>query len=95
MQLAQASILDPTSFNNSQVVSQVFGDVNRLMAGRRKSDDDAESMQQAQMAAKRSAQYNNKIIINQQHYFTDSIKIYQNDGKNTGQATEPKIIGGR
>ena len=23
--------------------------------------------------------YNNKIIINQQHYFTDSIKIYQNN----------------
>jgi hypothetical protein len=25
------------------------------------------------------ASNNNKIIINQQHYFTDSIKIYQND----------------
>ncbi len=25
-----------------------------------------------------AAHFNNKIIINQQHYFTDSIKIYQN-----------------
>lgn len=27
--------------------------------------------------------FNNKIIINQQHYFTDSIKIYQNGSGNT------------
>lgn len=26
---------------------------------------------------------NNKIIINQQHYFTDSIKIYQNPNQQT------------
>eukprot|EP00347_Sterkiella_histriomuscorum_P022304 403330954 len=30
------------------------------------------------------AQNNNKIIINQQHYFTDSIKIYQNNGTEVG-----------
>jgi len=45
--LAQASILDPTSYNGSQVVSQVFGDVNKLMAGRRKSDDDATNIDHA------------------------------------------------
>lgn len=30
--------------------------------------------------------FNNKIIINQQHYFTDSIKIYQNGSGNTNLA---------
>ena len=33
----------------------------------------------------KKGQYNNKIIINQQHYFTDSIKIYQNQ-KNEGNS---------
>ena len=32
-----------------------------------------------------AAHFNNKIIINQQHYFTDSIKIYQNQNVDTDQ----------
>lgn len=34
-------------------------------------------------AATGTTHFNNKIIINQQHYFTDSIKIYQNGSGNT------------
>lgn len=37
--------------------------------------------------------FNNKIIINQQHYFTDSIKIYQNGGQNSNYQQVPTVAG--
>ena len=42
--------------------------------------------QQAPSSATGTTHFNNKIIINQQHYFTDSIKIYQNGSGNTNLA---------
>lgn len=59
------------ALESGQIMSQVIGQIDKnksVLHNRVGSTNDA-------------TLYNNKIIINQQHYFTDSIKIYQNDKK--------------
>ena len=71
MAKAQRQILDPTSLNqqNTQIVGQVLGNSSN-------QDFTGVSQGVVQNHPTSQANYNNKIIINQQHYFTDSIKIY-------------------
>jgi hypothetical protein len=59
------------ALDSGQLMSQVIGQM-----------DENKSILHHRVGSTNDATlYNNKIIINQQHYFTDSIKIYQNDKK--------------
>ena len=67
----------PKILDSGKLVNQVMGgqyDGNQQMKQQSNSRKPGSSATEATL-------YNNKIIINQQHYFTDSIKIYQNDKK--------------
>lgn len=94
-QILDPTSLLPINQSNSKIVNQVLENVlpSSGMPGRQGNMEGGTHPQQVAMdasvngliggsgsgAVTQLPHYNNKIIINQQHYFTDSIKIYQNN----------------
>jgi hypothetical protein len=79
------NVLDPTSILKTAGQNNIVGQlIQSTIEARRNSELNNTTNSKGKvtetilMNEQGQPLYNNKIIINQQHYFTDSIKIYQN-----------------
>ena len=88
----QSKLMDPAAMarnhNNShfegQFMNETSMDERRLSEGNAQMKKGGDSVL---FGEPKQPQVNNKIIINQQHYFTDSIKIYQNQNAQQAPGT--------